>query len=274
MNDLRRIQFRAAMASRVPLPFGIRSAGCYDLGPNGYGDKSKAVKHFVELFWCAAGWGTFKDLGRSVRLGPEEIFVYPTDRRHEIQAGDKGFKYYWFTLDGPLAGAMVTAFGLVEPWPRRVGPPPAKLFERLIEQLTDVNLAGERAAAVTGFALLAAAAAFGPRRASRPGVGALIESSRARLVERVADPELGIETLADALGIHRSLLSRQFRESVGLSPKKYLTSLRIHRAMSLLKETDLPIRDIARRTGFADANYFSRAFRRSTGLSPERFRRD
>jgi AraC-like DNA-binding protein len=48
---------------------------------------------------------------------------------------------------------------------------------------------------------------------------------------------------------------------------------RIREAARLLQDTDLPLKVVAERCGFADANYFGKAFRQHTGVSPGAFRR-
>lgn len=40
----------------------------------------------------------------------------------------------------------------------------------------------------------------------------------------------------------------------------------------MLRQTDLPVREIARRLGYADPYYFSRAFRKTVGTSPTAYR--
>ena len=61
-------------------------------------------------------------------------------------------------------------------------------------------------------------------------------------------------------------------------PQEYLLDFRIRRACTLLKNTDLPVNDIARSVGYDDALYFSRLFRQKKGTYadpiPERKNRD
>ena len=56
-----------------------------------------------------------------------------------------------------------------------------------------------------------------------------------------------------------------------MSPKAYLTNLRIEKAKSMLLTT-ISIRKVAEQTGFPDQMYFSRVFRASTGLTPSQYR--
>ena len=50
-------------------------------------------------------------------------------------------------------------------------------------------------------------------------------------------------------------------------------NIRIRRASALLRESTLPITEIALRCGFGDSNYFSRAFRKASGMTPSQFRK-
>jgi two-component system response regulator YesN len=54
--------------------------------------------------------------------------------------------------------------------------------------------------------------------------------------------------------------------------KEYLTSLRIGKAASLLRNTNLPVTEISLQCGFKEANYFSKFFRKYMNESPLDFR--
>jgi LacI family transcriptional regulator len=79
---------------------------------------------------------------------------------------------------------------------------------------------------------------------------------------------IGVEDIARAAGVSRSLLERKFREAFGRSPWDQVTQLRLRKAEQLLAETRLSIAEIAERSGFGTPEYFSAAFRKLTGISP------
>jgi AraC-like DNA-binding protein len=81
-----------------------------------------------------------------------------------------------------------------------------------------------------------------------------------------------IEHIADQLGLHRSYFSKQFKQCFGLSPKQYLTNLRIKKSEQLLKETPLQIGEIALSVGYPDLFSFTREFHKYNGLSPTQYR--
>ena len=63
-----------------------------------------------------------------------------------------------------------------------------------------------------------------------------------------------------------------FSASVGMSPTRYLNSMRIDYAKRLLhlrSRSHLTVQEIAWMSGFRDHLYFSRVFRKSTGMSPK-----
>ncbi|MBQ8171551.1 MAG: AraC family transcriptional regulator [Oscillospiraceae bacterium] len=65
---------------------------------------------------------------------------------------------------------------------------------------------------------------------------------------------------------------RLFSAAYNTTPQKYLMGIRIRRACALLRESGLPITEIAMRCGFGDSNYFSRAFRKEVGMTPSQYR--
>jgi len=265
MAEQREIVYRVSPEPRLHLPMGARSAGHFRLA-SGYREPVVA-KTFVQLFWGIAGAGTLVAPGGAYTLGPGDVGAYFPGDVHDVRGGAEPWEYAWWTLDGPRAEAIARGFGL-QRQARPVGPAPRGLLAELIRTLRDVSPAAERRASVLAYELLAWAT--GGTRGAEPEP--LVREALAILHREWADPTLGIEALADRLGTHRSRLSRRFREAVGVPPLTYLTSLRVQHGLSLLKQTQAPIAEIARDCGYADANYFARRVRERTGLSPREFR--
>jgi AraC-like DNA-binding protein len=94
------------------------------------------------------------------------------------------------------------------------------------------------------------------------------------LIEQHAEqPEITLSELADRVGFSADHLGEIFHKEMGMTPVAYRTRVRLARAKELLVTTPLPVSEIARDTGFPDANYFSRVFRRNYGMSPREFAR-
>lgn len=91
------------------------------------------------------------------------------------------------------------------------------------------------------------------------------------LEKHLSEP-VTVNLLAARAHMSRSTLGRCFRESFGLSPMGYVIEMRLSKAATLLRETELHIRDVALRVGIEDANYFSRVFRKQLGVEPTAYR--
>jgi len=66
--------------------------------------------------------------------------------------------------------------------------------------------------------------------------------------------------------------ARSFKLAFGVPPHRYLLTRRIERATALLRDTDLPVTEIAFQTGWQSLGTFGRTFRDITGESPGEFR--
>jgi AraC family transcriptional regulator len=89
--------------------------------------------------------------------------------------------------------------------------------------------------------------------------------------DRLAEPLTLAEIAAEAhLSVYHFV--RVFRDATGLTPRRYLTRLRIELAQRLLSETDLTIQQITERCGFATPSALSSAFLRQVGIRPSAYR--
>ena len=82
----------------------------------------------------------------------------------------------------------------------------------------------------------------------------------------------GVEELSERLGVSKSHLVRAFTAALGVSPGRYLTSVRIEAAMRLLLHREYTLDVIASLCGFSGANYLCRVFKKTTGRSPTQWR--
>ena len=101
---------------------------------------------------------------------------------------------------------------------------------------------------------------------------AVVEKVRAYVEENYASADLTLYGVAEECKLSSGYLSALFREQTGMAFSDFLTLTRMNRAKELLAEADLPIHEIARRTGYASSNVFCRAFKKYYGVSPMQMR--
>lgn len=87
------------------------------------------------------------------------------------------------------------------------------------------------------------------------------------MADRLSDP-IGVDQIADAVGLSRSQLTRLLVEHRGVGPAHLLRQMRVGRARDLLRGSTLAIKEIARVCGFVSQNHFSRVFVEETGSRP------
>jgi AraC family transcriptional regulator len=93
-----------------------------------------------------------------------------------------------------------------------------------------------------------------------------------RLTEENPHYPLTLNELASEAHVTEKHLCRLFAKWVGHSPMQTYTLLRLESAMLLLARTNLSVKEVAQRSGFENALYFSRLFSKAYGLSPRAFR--
>ena len=82
-----------------------------------------------------------------------------------------------------------------------------------------------------------------------------------------------VPQLAECLGIGTRHLSRLFQRHAGATPKQVANTRRVQCAMRLIRETGLPLIDIAFEAGFGSVRRFNDAFRRTYQRAPSTMRR-
>ena len=84
--------------------------------------------------------------------------------------------------------------------------------------------------------------------------------------------DIDLNQLADISCMSVRNFQRIFKKATGQSPIDYLIHIRLQKAKSLLRESMIPISEVAVRTGFNDNNYLSRKFKKILGISPYKYR--
>jgi AraC-like DNA-binding protein len=88
------------------------------------------------------------------------------------------------------------------------------------------------------------------------------------------DPELSLEGAAAALKLNKFYFSHAFKKYAGQSFHSYLVKTRVNFAKQYLRESEMPVTDIAFSSGFNSLQTFNRVFKALTGFTPGDYRRE
>ena len=99
-----------------------------------------------------------------------------------------------------------------------------------------------------------------------------LRRTREHIEQRLAH-KISLRELADIAGLSAGHFSRAFKQSVGMSPHRYLMRRRVTAATDLIRDTELSLAEVALNVGFSDQSHFTRVFARESGETPSAFRR-
>lgn len=105
-----------------------------------------------------------------------------------------------------------------------------------------------------------------------PPPAGTLEPTRRWASQRLEEP-LDVAAMSRHAGVSPRTFARRFRAETGTTPLQWLLAQRVLEARRQLEATDLPVEEVARRTGFGTAASLRDHFRRATATTPSAYRR-
>lgn len=101
-----------------------------------------------------------------------------------------------------------------------------------------------------------------------------VVGSAYRFIREHVEQACGVADVARQAGVARRTLEQRYRQALGRSVHDDIVAVRLNVARDLLAHSATPLKEVARRAGFANSVYFSKAFRRQTSTTPGAYRRN
>ena len=80
--------------------------------------------------------------------------------------------------------------------------------------------------------------------------------------------DIRLETLSNLVNLSQNYFVRKFNKEIGMPPMKYLLTIRVETAKSLILNTNYTISQVMQKVGIYDSAYFSKLIKNATGYSP------
>lgn len=213
--------------------------------------------------------GVFK-----AEAGDGFFLQFPGNERYyfdETQSKEP-WEFFYILINGacvlPYYRYFVRRFGKITPLPQ-CHPAVQKLFDlHAMARGGRIRSAFAASREAFGFLCLLCGGVEEADRAYSP----LVESAVSYMEHHFGE-ELALSALSERLGVSQSHLSREFLRETGEQPIRFLTKLRLEKAIELLNTTDMNLQEISGACGFAESNYFSKVFRKYMKASPGKFRK-
>ncbi len=231
--------------------------------------------HHLGLQLTLSGEGFYERAGRSTPLTPGRAFfdVIPGDFRYGYPShAREPYEQVWLDLQGPTALKLWQMVRAAHGPVIDLGADNALAAQMLaIAHEHAAGMLADRyhaSARLYEVLMTIASTLTRTRVTTSPLVGRAIG-----LIQRKGlRPDFDVAALARELGYSREHLARTFVAATGVAPKAYLIQHRLRQAQRDLRDGNRGLEEIARRCGFAGANYFCRAFRSHFGLTPGAWR--
>ncbi len=216
------------------------------------------------------GVQAFTYRGAAQRSGPGQAFVLHPDELHDGRPGtEAGYRYRILYVEPRLIGEALGGRAL--PFVQCAVSDDHRLIAAIRPAL-DLDLPLEdlqRDQILVDLAQALAAAGRAPVARATPPDRPAVQRARAYL-DAHTEHTVRSDALEAVCGLDRYALARQFRQSHGTSPYRYLLLRRLDRARALVA-AGTSLVEAALAVGFADQSHLTRHFKRAYGLAPGRW---
>ncbi len=102
----------------------------------------------------------------------------------------------------------------------------------------------------------------------------IIEKEMISYIQENFANEISLKEFGTQFHLSEKYISRYFKEHFHITLSQYVNHLRLEHARQLLKETMLPVTEVALQSGYANVSYFIRSFKKMYGVSPLKYRKN
>lgn len=230
-----------------------------------------------QLFYIAAGkahfW--FDDAEHVVTAG-HMVLYRPQEERRYIYYLEDHPEVFWVYFSGSEAAAVLQAHEIPldgHVFYSGIMPEYKNTFRRMIQELQLCQYAYRGyTAGLFQMMLVLVSRQRQERRSINGTTREQIEAAAAYFNENYT-ARINVDEYAESLHMSTAWFIRSFKQYVGLSPARYIQSLRIVNAQRLLERTKYSIGEVSEIVGYDNPLYFSRVFKKETGLSPAQYRK-
>lgn len=271
MTDSFKYSYKTLDADALTLT--VTNAGiqkCEPLHQWGPGVRTNYLIHHIT---AGKGYYTAGGVTYSLRAG-DTFMIYPDEEIAYHADEDEPWEYCWVGFTGTNAAQMTAHTDFSHDCPV-ISTDFGNRLSRAISHIYKVH--GDTycdRARMTGYLYVVLSILMENSSGSRH-VASSADTYAMRAAEYIRfnySQPITVEDIADYIGVSRSHLYRSFLEHFSVSPKDYLSAVRISAACDLLSRTDLSVGTIANSVGFSNQLYFSTAFKKLRGMTPTQYR--
>ena len=246
-------------------------------GIPGFGYKYEVLKDAV-IHYISKGYGTFKINDEVYNLKQGDIFILLKGMNVEyIASMDEPWEYYWIGFSGSKANECLNRTAIIESYAASCKEdskiPHIILNMCEISKTYNPSCSDDILLLKELYSLLYALIEEFPRpfEYKDKELHAYIQEA-INFINSNYMNSITVNEIANHVNLSRSYLYKMFIKNLKISPQKYLINLRMYKATLLLKNTKIPIGEVASKVGYSDSLLFSKTFSKYFSMSPLNYR--
>lgn len=226
--------------------------------------KTAQDRPFHAISFRIYGNAAYEISGETVRTETEDILFVPAHLKYTKDTQAELFYVIHFDCEENI-GNKLKRFSPSKPELFR------KIFDRIYRVQTEKGTAYEHEVKHLFYELIAMIEVEWGREEKKE-IECQIDQAIKYIHEGFMRADLSIAALAKSVNMSETYFRRQFRSATGMSPKEYVSDLRLRLALELLRSGYYSVAEVSQRCGFSSAYYFSAYMKRETGKSPHELR--
>lgn len=220
------------------------------------------------LFYVLEGEGTFQTSNRTESLKKGDLLLVYPDITFSIDH-NSSLKYLYISFIGGKANYIIDKLKLRKPYSLM------KEYQKLesiwlsyISASTTFSDIQAEAVLLVSFSEIAKRNFIEENQEKKATPLAQIQK---HIDSNICNPSLCLGSIAKSLKYHPKYISALFKKETGIGISKYITTLRVQHACTLIDEGFTSIKNISEICGYKDAFYFSKVFKNTMGISPNKY---
>jgi AraC-like DNA-binding protein len=238
----------------------------YKIGPR--------VITYFSVHFVLGGEGIFSQNETKKHIQAGDLFcLFPNQTHYYSSSSNNPLKMFWLAFDGKQSIPLLNRIGVTNYSTHVKGTVNEEIVEILDELASHFNQETED----DDFRGLSLIYKLFHHLSVQSKLKNLAPSTPTNWVQKSKEymdmhfEDISVKDIAKYVGIHRSHFTTSFTSEVGITPNRYLLSLKMNRALELISEESHTITEIAHSLGYSDLYSFSRAFKNYFDVSPKQF---
>ncbi len=237
------------------------------------------IPNEYHLHFVLNGKGIIKVNGILYTVQKDDIFIIQKNTPFKYSSNEhEPWEYIWVTFDGTQAENYLNYAGFTINNPIISSAVPTKTYFPAVQKILDTNeLTFANEIKRVGYlfeilgSLIEAQNTLKTQKARCDySIDAYVEYALQYI--KYNYDHATVNDIAKYIGINRSYLTSIFKKKLGVPPQTYLINYKLQKAEILIKNTQLPIQNIASKVGYDNPLTFSKMFKQTYNLSPKNYR--